>query len=292
MVLSGKVSVFVEKHLSHGKHRVHDRRRASLSLTLSPMTATVTANAAATRKASVSKSPTQNPFMNAAPDSTPLPLPEAADGEKTGRRRRSSSTTRKRVGFTDEDTANAPASSASAPGGDEKTTGKEAPRKTSLLRALSGRKVSNGGDGSDEGPLDPRGEPVIVERRELGALITSLGQWALFGEMALLNWDRVRRAHVVADGRVALVRVTQELFDLALATVVREVYQAKRFFINGSPVFARWPPDAKEQLMLVLEREVLPFDRRVQRQGDRATHIYFIVKCAHVSPPNSLRSNA
>ena len=196
------------------------------------------------------------------------------------------------MGFADDDTANAAASSAPAPDGDERASEgqreKEAPRKTSLLRAQSGRKESGGGGGTDEGPLDPRGEPLLVERRELGGLITSLGQWALFGEMALLNWDRVRRAHVVADGRVALVRVTQELFDLALATVVREVYQAKRFFINGSPVFARWPPDAKEQLMLVLEREVLPFDRRVQRQGDRATHLYFIVKCAHASPPTQL----
>lgn len=275
MVLSGKVSVFVEKRVSLAKHRGHERKRGSLMLTLSP------APLPATRKMSASKGPANNPFaQDGASTST------AANAAKPDRKlsassstRRRSSTTKKRVGFADEEEPTGVAST--APPDDKTLKEKEAPRKTSLLRELSARKESTG-DGKDEGPLDPRKEQVIVERHELGSFITSLGMWALFGEMALLNWDRVRRAHVVADGKVALIRVTQELFDLALATVVREVYQAKRFFINSSPVFSRWLPDAKEQLMLVLEREVLPFDRRVQRQGDRATHLYFIVKCAHV----------
>ena len=117
---------------------------------------------------------------------------------------------------------------------------------------------------------------IITNKRLLGSFVVALGKWALFGEMALIGDDNVRKAHALAEEDCFLLRINQKLFNATMKKVVEEIYQEKRKFVNESPIFSKWTPDSKEQLMLALEREAYPFNRRITRQDEPANNIYFI----------------
>lgn len=52
----------------------------------------------------------------------------------------------------------------------------------------------------------------------------------------------------------------------------------KQEFINSSPFFGNWQPKMKKLLSLCLERDILPYDSYLGKQGEPADKIYFIIR--------------
>jgi CRP-like cAMP-binding protein len=50
----------------------------------------------------------------------------------------------------------------------------------------------------------------------------------------------------------------------------------KHQFINNSPFFGQWSQKMKKLLSLCLERELVPYDSFLSRQGEPADRVYFI----------------
>jgi hypothetical protein len=75
--------------------------------------------------------------------------------------------------------------------------------------------------------------------------------------------------------------VTDELFcDVrSLRSWQAAEFEARVAFVDGHPLFAKWPPKYRRQLSMSLRRETgLRFDQTVVKQGDAADIMYFIAK--------------
>ncbi|XP_025079823.1 uncharacterized protein LOC112555609 [Pomacea canaliculata] len=114
-----------------------------------------------------------------------------------------------------------------------------------------------------------------LDRSALGVLVYS-GENATFGEVALVEVDSVRTATVVADNHIDLLTIDRDLFNRCLRGVVAEDMQAKSSFVDRNPAFRAWPPRQRKQLVISLTTEKVSYGARVIRQGQAATHAYFI----------------
>lgn len=61
------------------------------------------------------------------------------------------------------------------------------------------------------------------------------------------------------------------------ASALRKMAE-KQNFINKSPFFGNWAPKMKKLLSLCLERDIIPFDSYLGKQGEIADRIYFIIR--------------
>ena len=113
-------------------------------------------------------------------------------------------------------------------------------------------------------------------RAQLGNYITSLGAGEGFGEIALVSEDR-RTASIIADETTDLMVVNKALYARCLQAPAQRKLNEKQSFINGSQFFGSWPNKMKKLLSLCLERDVIPYDSFLQRQGEVADKICFVI---------------
>lgn len=107
--------------------------------------------------------------------------------------------------------------------------------------------------------------------------MTSLGAGEGFGEIALVS-DDFRSASIIADETTDLMVVNKALYARCLqATTLRKLAE-KRNFINNSPFFGNWAPKMKKLLSLCLERDIVPYDSYLGKQGELAEKMFFIIR--------------
>ena len=62
--------------------------------------------------------------------------------------------------------------------------------------------------------------------------------------------------------------------------VLQQEFADKTNFIANNPFFSNWAPKYKKQLAMALEKDVIPYDGLLTKQGDPLAAIYFILKYA------------
>jgi hypothetical protein len=139
-------------------------------------------------------------------------------------------------------------------------------------------------------------------REKLGNYVLSLGAGEGFGEVALVSND-TRSASIIADEVTHLMVVNKALYtrlgffkwnSLAIsilyvtdflafflrclqAPTLRKLRE-KQSFINSSPFFGNWAPKMKKLLSLCLEREIIPYDSYLGKQGEAANKMFFLIR--------------
>lgn len=119
-------------------------------------------------------------------------------------------------------------------------------------------------------------EKSRILRDRLGNYITSLGAGEGFGEIALVS-ENTRTATIIADEVTDLMVVNKALYARCLQAPAQRKLNEKQSFINNSQFFGSWPPKMKKLLSLCLERDVIPYDSYLQRQGEAADKIFFMI---------------
>lgn len=114
-------------------------------------------------------------------------------------------------------------------------------------------------------------------RERLGNYVTSLGAGEGFGEIALVSEDN-RTASIIADEVTDLMVVNKALYARCLQAPTLRKLAEKRNFINNSPFFGNWSPKMKKLLSLCLERDIIPYDSYLGKQGEQADRMYFIIR--------------
>lgn len=54
-------------------------------------------------------------------------------------------------------------------------------------------------------------------------------------------------------------------------------FEEKQRFVANSPYYSNWAPRYKKQLTMALQKQVLPYESTLVKQGDPVTGIYFIL---------------
>ena len=110
-----------------------------------------------------------------------------------------------------------------------------------------------------------------------GNYVTSLGIGEGFGEVALVSED-TRSASIIADEVTDLILVNKTLYSRCLQVPTLRRLQEKQGFINNSQFFGSWTIKMKKLLSLCLERDFVPYDSYLTKQGELADRIFFIKK--------------
>jgi hypothetical protein len=72
--------------------------------------------------------------------------------------------------------------------------------------------------------------------------------------------------------------VNKVLYARCLQAPTQRKLNEKQNFINKSPFFGNWAPKMKKLLSLCLERDIIPYDSYLVKQGEHADKIFFIIK--------------
>jgi hypothetical protein len=103
------------------------------------------------------------------------------------------------------------------------------------------------------------------------------GDGATFGEVALMSDDCIRTASIIADERCELIVIDRDLYNRSVKNVLKKEFEDKSNFIANSPYFRGWAPKYKKQLAMALQKETLPYEGSLTKQGDPVEAIYFIL---------------
>jgi hypothetical protein len=77
--------------------------------------------------------------------------------------------------------------------------------------------------------------------------------------------------------------VNKTLYARCLQAPTLRKLAEKQNFINKSPFFGNWAPKMKKLLSLCLERDIIPYDSYLGKQGEQAEKIYFIIRFTIIS---------
>jgi hypothetical protein len=75
-----------------------------------------------------------------------------------------------------------------------------------------------------------------------------------------------------------LMVVNKALYARCLQAPTLRKLEEKQNFINSSPFFGNWAPKMKKLLSLCLDRNLIPYDSFICKQGDSLEKIYFILR--------------
>lgn len=104
------------------------------------------------------------------------------------------------------------------------------------------------------------------------------GAGAVFGEVALLKEDDcTRTASIITDETCDFVVIDRELYNRSVKNVLKKEFEEKTNFIATNPYFQLWAPKYKKQLAMALQKESVPYEGTVVRQGDGLAALYFIL---------------
>ena len=99
-----------------------------------------------------------------------------------------------------------------------------------------------------------------------------------FGELALISEECVRNATIITDDPTDLLVVDRALYNRSLHAAQAAEFEERTRFVTESPLFRGWPRKYKRQMAMSIVRETINFDESIVKQGDPASHIYFIVR--------------
>ena len=54
-------------------------------------------------------------------------------------------------------------------------------------------------------------------------------------------------------------------------------FEDKQQFIANNPYFHNWAPRYKKQLAMALQKEIIPYEATLTKQGESVAGIYFII---------------
>jgi len=89
--------------------------------------------------------------------------------------------------------------------------------------------------------------------------------------------DCIRSATVITDVQSDLMVIDRELYNRSIKSVLKAEFDQKANFIEGNPNFNKWNAKCKKQLTMALEKETLPYESVLTKQGSRIEAIYFIL---------------
>lgn len=75
-----------------------------------------------------------------------------------------------------------------------------------------------------------------------------------------------------------LLSLTGFVFLRCLQAPTLRKLSEKQNFINSSPFFGNWSPKMKKLLSLCLERDIIPYDSYLGKQGEVADKMFFIIR--------------
>ena len=90
--------------------------------------------------------------------------------------------------------------------------------------------------------------------------------------------EDTRSASIIADEITDLMVINKSLYAKCLQAPTLRKLEEKQQFINKSPFFSNWAPKMKKLLSLCLERDLVPYDSYLSKQGEPAEKIYFIIR--------------
>ena len=109
-------------------------------------------------------------------------------------------------------------------------------------------------------------------------VVPPTGAGAVFGEVALLKEDDcIRTASIITDETCDLVVVNRELYNRCVKYVLKKEFEEKTSFIANNPYFQMWAPKYKKQLAMALQKDTIPYEGTLVRQGDPLGAIYFLL---------------
>ena len=106
----------------------------------------------------------------------------------------------------------------------------------------------------------------------------SSGVGESFGEVALISEDCIRTATIVADESMDIICIDRDLYNRSVKLVLEQEFDEKMAFINNNPLFSCWAPRYKKQLAMAFQKETIPYEGIVAKQGEPVTDIYFILR--------------
>ena len=71
--------------------------------------------------------------------------------------------------------------------------------------------------------------------------------------------------------------IDRKLYTRSVASVLKKLYEEKQEFINNCKFFQFWSIRYKKQLAMALQKEALPYDGVLTKQGAPSSSIYFIL---------------
>jgi hypothetical protein len=103
------------------------------------------------------------------------------------------------------------------------------------------------------------------------------GRDAVFGDVALMSDDCIRTASVIVDEPSDYIVVDRELYERSVKSVLKKEFEDKTNFIASCPFFKSWMPKYRKQLAMALQKECMPYDSILTRQGDAVENIFFLL---------------
>ena len=100
----------------------------------------------------------------------------------------------------------------------------------------------------------------------------------MFGEVALMSSDEIRSASIIAEEWSELIVIHRDLYNRSVKQVLEQEFVDKWNFVNENQYFQKMSPDHRKQMVMAMQKKLIPYDSTLQRQGDAVDAIYYILK--------------
>lgn len=109
----------------------------------------------------------------------------------------------------------------------------------------------------------------------------------MFGDVALMSDDCIRTASVIVDEPSDYIVVDRELYERSVKSVLKKEFEDKTNFIANCPYFKSWMPKYRKQLAMAMQKDTMPYDAVLTRQGEPLENIFYILSyvCIVSHPP-------
>jgi|SRR6218665_468694 len=105
-----------------------------------------------------------------------------------------------------------------------------------------------------------------------------------FGEVALIKED-IRSASILTEESSDIVIIHRDLYNRSIKFLLEKDFAEKTDFVNEHPHFQLLAPRYKKQMAMALQKKTILYDSLLQRQGDDAEAIYYILTLAKLIFP-------
>ncbi|ETV97210.1 hypothetical protein H310_09998 [Aphanomyces invadans] len=140
--------------------------------------------------------------------------------------------------------------------------------------------------------VDKRGGPMQTK-------LVNLGEGSHFGDLALMKKDGLRSATVVSTHACELLIIAEKDYNAILKKLQREDMEKRMALLDKIPIFqsVEWTSEIMKEVSYVLVEQRLPAGTVVYKQGDKAVHLYFLIRgeviiSQIVKDPKSLREHS
>lgn len=108
-------------------------------------------------------------------------------------------------------------------------------------------------------------------------MVSSAGPGDQFGEIALIR-EEIRSASILTDDQTDLVVIRRDLYGRSVKFLLEHDFAEKTYFVNEHPQFQKLAPRYKKQLAMAIRKRKLPYNELLQRQGQLADAIFYVLR--------------